>query len=64
MNADLSPASPILTSAFRSALWQQFAIVALIFALLLIAWGGSPRAWPPGPGASPARVGCCASASG
>jgi cytochrome oxidase Cu insertion factor (SCO1/SenC/PrrC family) len=39
MNADLSPASPILTSAFRSALWQQFAIVALIFALLLIAWG-------------------------
>jgi cytochrome oxidase Cu insertion factor (SCO1/SenC/PrrC family) len=39
MNADLSPASPILTSAFRSALLQQFAIVALIFALLLIAWG-------------------------
>jgi cytochrome oxidase Cu insertion factor (SCO1/SenC/PrrC family) len=38
MNSNLSPASPILTSAFRSALLQQFAIVALIFALLLIAW--------------------------
>jgi cytochrome oxidase Cu insertion factor (SCO1/SenC/PrrC family) len=38
MNSDLSPASPILTSAFRSALLQQFAVIALIFALLLIAW--------------------------
>ena len=36
MNSDLSPASPILTSAFRSALLQQFAIIALIFALLLV----------------------------
>ncbi len=39
MNSDLSPASPILVSAFRSALLHQWLMIALIFALLLIAWG-------------------------
>ena len=38
MNSQLIPASPILTSAFRSALLQQWVIVALIFVALLIAW--------------------------
>jgi cytochrome oxidase Cu insertion factor (SCO1/SenC/PrrC family) len=38
MNSTLSPASPILTSAFRSALLQQWVIVAVIFVLLLLAW--------------------------
>jgi cytochrome oxidase Cu insertion factor (SCO1/SenC/PrrC family) len=38
MNSNLSPASPILTSAFRSALLQQWVIVALIIVALLIAW--------------------------
>lgn len=44
MNADLSPASPILVSAFRSALLQQWVIVALIFLLLVIAWGATRTA--------------------
>ena len=39
MNSNPGPASPILVSAFRSALLQQWLIVALIFAVLLIAWG-------------------------
>src|SRR6185312_1536793 len=38
MNPGQSPASPILMSAFRSALLQQWLVVTLIFALLLIAW--------------------------
>ena len=38
MNSNLSPASPILTSAFRSALLQQWVIVALIIVALLLAW--------------------------
>src|ERR1700744_675323 len=38
MNSNLSPASPILVAAFRSALLQQWLIIALIIALLLIAW--------------------------
>jgi len=38
MNPGLSPASPILMSAFRSALLQQWLVVVLIFALLLVAW--------------------------
>jgi hypothetical protein len=38
MNPGQSPASPILMSAFRSALLQQWLIVVLIFALLLVAW--------------------------
>ena len=44
MNSGPSPASPILVSAFRSALLQQSLIVALIFALLLIAWGATRAA--------------------
>jgi cytochrome oxidase Cu insertion factor (SCO1/SenC/PrrC family) len=39
MNSTLSPASPILTSAFRSALLHQALIISLIFVLLFIAWG-------------------------
>ena len=38
MNSGPSPASPILVSAFRSALLHQSLIVALIFFLALIAW--------------------------
>ena len=44
MNSGLNPASPILVSAFRSALLQQWLIVALIVAALLIAWGASRTA--------------------
>ena len=44
MNSGLNPASPILVSAFRSALLQQWVIVALIFLLLLIAWGATRTA--------------------
>jgi cytochrome oxidase Cu insertion factor (SCO1/SenC/PrrC family) len=44
MNATLSPASPILISAFRSALLHQLLIIALICTLLLIAWGASRTA--------------------
>ena len=44
MNSGPSPASPILESAFRSALLQQLTIVALIFLLLLIAWGATRTA--------------------
>jgi cytochrome oxidase Cu insertion factor (SCO1/SenC/PrrC family) len=39
MNSGPSPASPILVSAFRSALLHQSLIVALIFFLVLFAWG-------------------------
>src|SRR5436305_3462148 len=38
MNSGPDPASPILVSAFRSALLQQCLIVTLIFLLLFIAW--------------------------
>jgi cytochrome oxidase Cu insertion factor (SCO1/SenC/PrrC family) len=44
MNPGQSPATPILMSAFRSALLQQSLLVALIFAALLIAWGASRTA--------------------
>jgi cytochrome oxidase Cu insertion factor (SCO1/SenC/PrrC family) len=44
MNSGLNPASPILVSAFRSALLQQWLIIAIIFVLLLIAWGASRTA--------------------
>ncbi|HEY1670560.1 MAG TPA: SCO family protein [Trebonia sp.] len=44
MNSGLNPASPILVSAFRSALLHQWLIIALIFILLLIAWGASRTA--------------------
>src|ERR1700757_4479504 len=44
MNSGLNPASPILVSAFRSALLQQWVIVAFIFVLLLIAWGATRTA--------------------
>ncbi len=49
MNSGPSPASPILVSAFRSALLHQALIVALIFLLVLAAWAvtrtavGGPR---------------------
>src|SRR5689334_2525771 len=38
MNPGQSPDSPILMSAFRSALLQQWLVVVIIFALLLVAW--------------------------
>ena len=44
MNSGPGPGSLILVSAFRSALLQQWLIVALIFVLLLIAWGTSRTA--------------------
>jgi cytochrome oxidase Cu insertion factor (SCO1/SenC/PrrC family) len=44
MNSGPSPASTILVSAFRSALLHQALIVALIFILVLIAWGASRTA--------------------
>jgi cytochrome oxidase Cu insertion factor (SCO1/SenC/PrrC family) len=44
MNSGPSPASPILVNAFRSALLSQWAIVALIFVLLLIIWAASRTA--------------------
>jgi cytochrome oxidase Cu insertion factor (SCO1/SenC/PrrC family) len=44
MNSILSPASPILVAAFRSALLQQCLIIAAVFALLLIAWALSRTA--------------------
>src|ERR1700691_554103 len=44
MNSGLNPDSPILVSAFRSALLQQWLIIALIFILLLIAWGATRTA--------------------
>jgi cytochrome oxidase Cu insertion factor (SCO1/SenC/PrrC family) len=47
MNSGLNPANPIIVAAFRSALVQQWAIVALIFALLLAAWGAT-RTWAAG----------------
>jgi cytochrome oxidase Cu insertion factor (SCO1/SenC/PrrC family) len=55
MNSGPNPASPILESAFRSALLQQWVIVALIFVVLLIAWGASRTAiFGFMPGTSPA----------
>jgi len=44
MNSGLNPADPILVSAFRSALFHQWAIVGVIFLLLLLAWGAT-RGW-------------------
>jgi cytochrome oxidase Cu insertion factor (SCO1/SenC/PrrC family) len=44
MISDLSPASPALVSAFRSALLHQSLIVVLIFLLLLIAWSATRTA--------------------
>jgi cytochrome oxidase Cu insertion factor (SCO1/SenC/PrrC family) len=44
MNSNLSPANPILVAAFRSALLHQSLIIALIFLLLLIAWGATRTA--------------------
>src|ERR1700678_65160 len=49
MNSGPSPASPILVSAFRSALLHQSLIVALIFFLVLIAWGAIRAATGPHP---------------
>ena len=44
MNSGLNPASPILVAAFRSALLHQALIIALIFFLVLIAWGATRTA--------------------
>jgi hypothetical protein len=44
MNSGPNPASPILVSAFRSALLQQWVIVALIFLLLLFVWAATRTA--------------------
>jgi cytochrome oxidase Cu insertion factor (SCO1/SenC/PrrC family) len=44
MTSGPSPASPILVSAFRSALLHQSLIVALIFLLVLVAWGATRTA--------------------
>jgi cytochrome oxidase Cu insertion factor (SCO1/SenC/PrrC family) len=44
MNSGLNPADPTIVGAFRSALVHQWAIIALIFVLLLVAWGAT-RAW-------------------
>jgi cytochrome oxidase Cu insertion factor (SCO1/SenC/PrrC family) len=44
MNSGLNPASPILVSAFRSALLQQWLIIVIVFVLLLISWGASRTA--------------------
>ena len=53
MNSGLNPADPTIVAAFRSALVHQWAIVALIFVLLLVAWGAT-RAWAGGHGAAAA----------
>src|SRR5215469_2014104 len=53
MNSGLNPADPTIVAAFRSALVHQWAIVALIFVLLLVAWGVA-RAWTGGSGATAA----------
>lgn len=47
MNSGLNPADPTIVAAFRSALVHQWVIVALIFVLLLVAWGAT-RAWAGG----------------
>ena len=47
MNSGLNPADPTIVAAFRSALVHQWVIVALIFVLLLVAWGVT-RAWAGG----------------
>jgi cytochrome oxidase Cu insertion factor (SCO1/SenC/PrrC family) len=44
MNSGLNPANPILVAAFRSALFHQWAIVGVIFLLLLLCWGAT-RGW-------------------
>jgi cytochrome oxidase Cu insertion factor (SCO1/SenC/PrrC family) len=44
MNSGVNPSNSVLVSAFRSALFHQWAIVAIIFLLLLLAWGAS-RGW-------------------
>jgi cytochrome oxidase Cu insertion factor (SCO1/SenC/PrrC family) len=44
MNSGLNPANPILVAAFRSALFHQWAIVGIIFLLLLLCWGAT-RGW-------------------
>jgi len=53
MNSGLNPADPTIVAAFRSALVHQWAIVALIFVLLLVVWGAT-RAWAGAHGAGAA----------
>jgi len=52
MNSGPNPASPILVSAFRSALLQQWLIVTLIFLLLLVAWAAARAATTGSPAAA------------
>jgi cytochrome oxidase Cu insertion factor (SCO1/SenC/PrrC family) len=44
MNIGVNPADPVLVAAFQSALIHQWAIVAVIFLLLFLAWG-TTRGW-------------------
>jgi len=44
MNSGLSPTDPAIVAAFRSALMHQWAIVGVIFLLLLLTWGAT-RGW-------------------
>jgi cytochrome oxidase Cu insertion factor (SCO1/SenC/PrrC family) len=44
MNSGPSPASSILVAAFRSALLHQALIIALIFLIVLVAWGATRTA--------------------
>ena len=48
MTTGPSPASPIIVSAFRSALLQQALIVALIFFLVLVLWAAARNAFGSG----------------
>jgi cytochrome oxidase Cu insertion factor (SCO1/SenC/PrrC family) len=44
MNSGLNPADPVLVAAFMSALLHQFAIVGIVFLLLLLSWRAT-RGW-------------------
>ncbi|HEY6495290.1 MAG TPA: SCO family protein [Trebonia sp.] len=59
MNSSLSPASPILEAAFRSALLRQWLVIMLVLALLLIIWALTRAAF-----LSPGRRGSAATATG
>jgi cytochrome oxidase Cu insertion factor (SCO1/SenC/PrrC family) len=55
MNSGLNPANTILVSAFRSALFHQWAIVGVIFLVLLLAWGAT-RGWVDAGAKAPAAL--------
>ena len=44
MNSGLNAADPVLVAAFRSALMHQWAIIGIIFVVLLLSWGAT-RGW-------------------